>query len=142
MAILIVTTAALLVIGFSTPWTPVCLTALAAAFFLMPASQGPVFALVQDLTPTQRRATATAFLQLISNGIGLGLGPLVTGVLSDALRPRFGDASLSYALLCLVIASGACSATAMLLASRRIEEGLRTQRAADALVAAEAPALG
>jgi hypothetical protein len=36
---------------------------------------------------------------LIGNLIGLGLGPLGIGILSDWLEPRFGADSLRYALL-------------------------------------------
>jgi hypothetical protein len=36
---------------------------------------------------------------LIGNLIGLGLGPLAIGVLSDFLEPRFGQESLRYALV-------------------------------------------
>jgi predicted MFS family arabinose efflux permease len=136
VALLIAVTVVVLAIALSTPSTPVCIAALVLAFFLMPASQGPTFALVQDLTPPQRRATATALLQLISNGIGLGLGPLATGALSDALRPRLDSASLSAALLCVVVVAGGAGATAMLLASRRIVRDLAQTDAG-----ARAPAL-
>ncbi|RAK60759.1 hypothetical protein DJ021_13555 [Phenylobacterium hankyongense] len=133
---LIVVTVAVLAVALSTPSTPLCVAALAVAFFLMPASQGPTFALVQDMTPPQRRATATALLQLISNGIGLGLGPLATGALSDALRPHLGSASLRAALLWVVVAAGAAGAAAMVLAARRIVGDLARE---DTL--ARAPAL-
>jgi hypothetical protein len=45
------------------------------------------------------RATSGALLLLIGNLIGLGLGPLAIGVLSDMLEPQFGQESLRYALL-------------------------------------------
>jgi MFS family permease len=44
------------------------------------------------------RGSTTAILQVLSNLIGFGIGPLVGGVLSDLLRPQFGDDSLRYAL--------------------------------------------
>jgi len=47
------------------------------------------------------RATAIALMYLLANLIGVGMGPLTAGALSDVLRPRFGDESLRYALLCL-----------------------------------------
>jgi MFS family permease len=65
------------------------------------ATTGPVFATIQTLVPARMRATSIAFLYLFSNLIGLGLGPLAAGILSDALRPRFGEESLRYALLTL-----------------------------------------
>lgn len=47
---------------------------------------GPTFALTQDLVPARERAVAGALLLLIMNLVGLGLGPLLTGVLSDLFR--------------------------------------------------------
>lgn len=62
---------------------------------------GPLFAMIQTLVPRHMRATAIATMYLFANLIGMGLGPLVTGVLSDTLRPIFGEESLRYALLAL-----------------------------------------
>ena len=45
------------------------------------------------------RAMASAVALLIINVIGLALGPLLTGVLSDLLAPRFGEESMRYSLL-------------------------------------------
>jgi hypothetical protein len=47
------------------------------------------------------RATSIALVYLFSNLIGMGLGPLATGFLSDSMRPLFGEESLRYALLIL-----------------------------------------
>jgi len=62
---------------------------------------GPLFATVQTLVPERMRATSIALIYLFSNLIGLGLGPLAAGALSDALRPLFAEESLRYALLAL-----------------------------------------
>jgi predicted MFS family arabinose efflux permease len=62
----------------------------------------PALALVQNLTPPRSRATASALLLLVFNIIGLGMGPLFTGMLSDILKPSFGDDSLRWALLGLL----------------------------------------
>jgi MFS transporter, Spinster family, sphingosine-1-phosphate transporter len=64
-------------------------------------AMGPNFAAIQTLVPPRMRATAIALLFLCANLIGLGLGPLAAGAISDALRPRFGEESLRYALLTL-----------------------------------------
>jgi predicted MFS family arabinose efflux permease len=60
---------------------------------------GPSFALMQRLVPDQVRATSVAVLLLFSNLIGMGLGPQVIGLLSDALRLVLGIDSLRYAML-------------------------------------------
>ena len=62
---------------------------------------GPLYATVQSLVHPRMRAAAFAILLLFSNLVGLGLGPLATGVLSDALNPWLGQESLRYALLML-----------------------------------------
>lgn len=64
-------------------------------------SLGPIFATIQTLVPPRMRAMSIAIVYLSANLIGLGLGPLSAGMLSDALRPRFGEESLRYALLIL-----------------------------------------
>jgi len=65
------------------------------------AGNGPLFATIQTLVPPRMRATATAIMFLVANLIGVGLGPLAAGALSDALRPFAGEESLRYALLAL-----------------------------------------
>ena len=62
---------------------------------------GPLFATIQTLVPDRMRAVAVATTYLFTNLIGVGLGPLAAGVLSDWLRPVVGEDSLRYALLAL-----------------------------------------
>lgn len=62
---------------------------------------GPIFAAVQTLVPDDMRAMAIAVIYFFANLIGMGLGPLAAGALSEALRPYFGQQSLRYALLLL-----------------------------------------
>ena len=62
----------------------------------------PALALVQNLTPPRSRATAAAVLMLMFNIVGLGLGPLFIGVVSDHLKPAYGDESLRWALLAIL----------------------------------------
>jgi MFS family permease len=47
------------------------------------------------------RAMSIALIYLLSNLIGMGLGPLAVGALSDAFNLWFGDKSLRYALLAM-----------------------------------------
>jgi MFS family permease len=62
---------------------------------------GPAFAATQTIVPPHMRAVSIAILLFFCNLIGLGMGPLAAGALSDALRPWFGEESLRYALLAL-----------------------------------------
>jgi MFS family permease len=63
---------------------------------------GPVYATAQTIVPPHMRATASAILLFIINLIGLGLGPLAVGALSDVLGLGFGlgeAEGVRYALL-------------------------------------------
>jgi MFS family permease len=76
---------------------------LAMAAFFIPALMGsffagPTAALSQGLTPPHMRTTSGALFLMITNLIGLGLGPLGFGLLSDALTDSLGKESLRYAL--------------------------------------------
>lgn len=62
---------------------------------------GPLFATIQTLVPEHMRAMSIALIYLFANLIGMGLGPLAAGALSDAFRPWAGDESLRYSLLVL-----------------------------------------
>ena len=62
---------------------------------------GPLFAALQTLIPQRLRAMAVAVVLLFANLVGMGLGPLLVGILSDALRPALGDESLRYSLLAI-----------------------------------------
>jgi MFS family permease len=64
-------------------------------------ANGPLFATIQSLVPRRMRAVSIAAVYLFANLVGLGLGPLMAGVLSDTLRVMFGNESLRYALLAL-----------------------------------------
>ena len=59
---------------------------------------GPVFASVQGLVAPRHRATASAMLLFCQNLLGLGLGPLFFGMLSDWLKPQYGPESVRYVL--------------------------------------------
>lgn len=67
---------------------------------------GPIFAIIQTLVPEHMRATGIALIYLFANLIGLGLGPLAVGILSDALASTFGSESLRYALM--IFSPGYC----------------------------------
>ncbi|WP_217705094.1 spinster family MFS transporter [Peristeroidobacter soli] len=62
---------------------------------------GPLFATVQTVVPQHMRATSIAIVYLFANLIGMGLGPLAAGFLSDQFRSWAGEESLRYALLAL-----------------------------------------
>ena len=76
----------------------------ALLFFVIPAATAnvylaPVLSQVQGLVSLRMRAMASALALLIINVIGLGLGPLLTGLLSDVLAASYGEESMRYSLL-------------------------------------------
>jgi MFS family permease len=62
---------------------------------------GPLFATIQTLVPPRMRALSIAIVYFFANLIGLGLGPVAAGALSDLLTPHLGQDALRYALLTL-----------------------------------------
>lgn len=60
---------------------------------------GPVVAAFQHLVPPTMRATASAVFLFVNNLVGIGLGNLAIGALSDAMTARYGDEALRYAML-------------------------------------------
>ena len=59
---------------------------------------GPCIATCHNLVSPGMRAMASAILYFVLNIIGLGLGPLTVGILSDAFANQFGDDNLRYAM--------------------------------------------
>lgn len=81
---------------------------------------GPVIGAITSLVEPRMRATASAMFLFINNLIGLGLGTLVIGLISDSLAERFGAESLRYSMMATVCFY-VVSAALMLLAARRLE---------------------
>jgi len=81
---------------------------------------GPVLAAFQQIVGPNMRATVSAIFLFINNLIGIGLGNLAIGALSDLLAVRFAEESLRYS-----IASGAIfyviAAGLFILAARRLK---------------------
>ncbi|WP_375210891.1 spinster family MFS transporter [Hyphococcus sp.] len=69
-----------------------------AAVFCNTLYQPASYALVQGVADPQERASAAALMIFIQNLVGLGLGPLVIGLISDALAPSVGVAALGMAI--------------------------------------------
>jgi predicted MFS family arabinose efflux permease len=73
------------------------LVALSSMFWS--AYNGPTLASLYSVTAPNMRAIAGALYMFLMSVFGLGLGPLLVGVLSDRLTPLYGDGGLRYALL-------------------------------------------
>lgn len=71
------------------------------AFFL-PWWVAPTYAAISLVVPNQRRATANAMVLLAGAVLGNGLGPILTGWLSDLLNASLGGDGLRYSMLGMV----------------------------------------
>jgi predicted MFS family arabinose efflux permease len=60
---------------------------------------GPIFAIAQTVAKANMRAFAAATLLLTATCFGQGIGPLVVGLISDALRPLYGVDAIRFSLL-------------------------------------------
>jgi MFS family permease len=69
------------------------------------AFEGNPWSLVQELVPNHKRAIAASVYLMIFNLIGLGLGPLFVGMLSDVYIPHLGDASLRWSMISVLMVS-------------------------------------
>lgn len=66
---------------------------------LLYASLPAAFSAVHAVCGSKRRATAIALVLFFGNLLGFGIGPLVTGALSDLFAVHYGQVGLRYALL-------------------------------------------
>ncbi len=78
--------------SFYAPWPLLAFALLFMAFLLAGTILGPVFSTLQDLVSPHARATALAVVALFGVLVGQGLGPLLVGALSDALRVEGANA--------------------------------------------------
>ena len=80
---------------------------MAAGMFSVSSFYGPAFSTVQDLTPVRLRGVMTGLLLVACNLLGLGIGALMTGVLSDVFSANEVFEPLTKALLSADLLSAA-----------------------------------
>lgn len=71
--------------------------------FALQASFAPPLAAIQHAVPARSRALAAALAFFFSNLIGLGMGPVIVGMVSDGNFAQVGPSNLSLGLLVLAI---------------------------------------
>jgi MFS family permease len=81
---------------------------------------GPVLSSIQHIVPLNMRSTASAIFLFVNNLIGIGLGTVMLGLISDALSSRYGEDSLRYAILAGSVFY-LVAAALFLLSARRLE---------------------
>jgi predicted MFS family arabinose efflux permease len=109
-------------IVFLAPEKTLALSAHVFGVILMHAWLGPHHATIQSLAGPARRSMATAINLLIVNVVGLGSGPLIVGMLNDALAPTLGAEAIRYSLLGVVALSFTWAAAHFWLAGRTLNK--------------------
>ncbi|MFM7349725.1 MAG: spinster family MFS transporter [Erythrobacter sp.] len=84
--------------AYQAPSWQIALVLLFVPTMLNSLYYGPCYSAAQGLVPIKARAIAAATLLFFQNLIGLGLGPLFFGILSDWLHPAYGADSVRYVL--------------------------------------------
>ena len=97
-------------------------TTLCQSMFL-----GPTIAMAHALVGPRYRALASSVLFFVLNIIGLGLGPLTVGAISDALAPSVGVDSIRWAITSTAVAAF-ISAALYLNAARYLQNDLKASR--------------
>ncbi len=90
--------APLLFIAYSAATWQAAVALLVIPTILNSLYYGPTYAAAQQLVRPETRAMATAVMVFAQNLIGLGLGPLLFGMLSDAFKPMAGEESVRWVL--------------------------------------------
>jgi len=88
----------LAIAAYHAPSWPLALALLLVPTVFNSLYYGPCYSAAQGLVPLRARAIAAAALLFFQNLIGLGLGPLFFGMLSDWLQPTYGADSVRYVL--------------------------------------------
>jgi len=108
-------------------WTDdkmICLGAMAICKICWTTYLAPCIAMSHGLVGIRMRALASAILFLVLNLVGLGLGPLVIGAISDTLAETYGNTGLVYALhtsIAMILLAIIC----FWIGSKRIHEDLQ-----------------
>ncbi|MGE0385058.1 MAG: spinster family MFS transporter [Gammaproteobacteria bacterium] len=88
----------------------------------------PTIALTHSLVGLRMRAVSSALLFFFFHVFGMGLGPVFTGMLSDALKPEYGEYSLRYAMTFTFATVALWSGVHYVLAARWVRQDLAAAR--------------
>jgi len=117
---------ALAIAGFAVPqWLAMASGAIVLAMTALRTA--PIVAVAMDLLPSSMHGLATMIFVALTSHIGAALGPLIVGLLSDAVSGRLGDAAaLRHALLYTAPVFGLVGALVAFLPARYLaRDGLK-----------------
>jgi len=111
---------------FVDPSSALFYVGMAAGMFSVSSFYGPAFSTVQDLTPVRLRGVMTGLLLVACNLLGLGIGAMMTGLLSDPFSANGFIEPLTKALLTADVLSWGAPAS-FIVASIYLEKALHKQ---------------
>lgn len=108
---------------FLTSMGEIALVAGCLITFFASSTQGPVASAVQLVAPGSMRSVAVAVKHLVVTAVGAGTGPLVVGMLNDAMAKELGEAAIRYSLT-LISLFYVVAAVLFLMASKTFPEDI------------------
>ena len=122
-----------LIAGGATPFLILAFTANStnwAIVFLIPSISmslvylAPALAMIHAMVRPEMRAVATALMMFVCNLLGLGMGPLLVGLMSDYFTTQYGAFGLAIALIILSLLS-LWGAMHFFMAGKYVSEDIR-----------------
>lgn len=92
-----------LLVAYNTESATASFSVLFVGVTLMAAMVPGLLAAIYGISGKENRGMAMAILGFFMSFFGMGLGPIITGVLSDWLTPQYGAAGLRYSLSIVVL---------------------------------------
>lgn len=87
------------------------------AFFAMALANSGynplTYVVAHTVSPVRMRAVSSVVMGVVNTVIGIGIGPMVIGMLNDFLAPRYGDDAIRYSLSVVTIGWLVATATAV-----------------------------
>jgi MFS family permease len=112
------------IVLYLTPSVPIALSLIAVTNFVGTLWYGPIYASAQGMVPQRMRAMSASIMLFVINFLGLVLGALCLGALSDLLNKGFhlGPAEGVRWALILSVIGGSVSALLFWLARKNVRE--------------------
>lgn len=119
IGVFFIATKPLSVVFYLTSSTPLALAAFIVPGMVGTLYVGPTLAMLHNRITASLRPTASAVFLMLVNLIGLSLGPLLVGIMSEWMFAASGDNALAYALVAMQVI-GVWGAAHLIIAGRNL----------------------
>jgi MFS family permease len=109
-----------LIAGLSGDSGPLMMLLIACGYFCAGAGMVVVFSTIQEVTPSHSRGLAVGLAVLLFSFLGQGVGPLVTGIATDALTASYGNDALRQVVQLAMLAGTAWICIHLMLVARSL----------------------